>query len=84
MRALPVSSCIHIVEDRQVKPAWVRGIGDQLDCDDLPTRDREAQDEARPSAGTQSRFRRSTMSAGQAVASAKDADGNVIGLVQSP
>src|SRR5262249_12063637 len=40
----------HVVEHHQVELYEARGVGEQVDFDDLPTRDREAKDDERLSA----------------------------------
>jgi hypothetical protein len=40
---------LSVAEDRQVELAKALGVGEYLDFDDLPARDREAKDDSRPS-----------------------------------
>jgi len=47
-RKLRVGSSV--AQDRQVELVEARGFGDQVDFDDLAARDREAEDDTRPSA----------------------------------
>jgi hypothetical protein len=82
------------LEDRYVEMAKALGVGDQVDCDDLPACNREAEYDTRPSprsplkqlvdagAATQQAIR--DVGGGRLIASVKDADGNIIGLLQSP
>ncbi|MGH4020851.1 MAG: VOC family protein [Pseudonocardiaceae bacterium] len=70
------------VEDLHVELAQALGIGEHVDCDDLPARERSSV-KALLDAGAEAQHEVKDVGGGKLIASVRDADGNVIGLIQS-